>query len=359
MELRNLNRSEDLEESSSLETFVDTEDTTEDQDLFSPLPCEEPSVSSSGVAVFGRRSESEDRIRTQSISVNRVNFPHAHLTCRPELLNLELPVVQIKMDEASYKGFKLNCFKRKRKVENMIELYDKECVNSLQDKDIYQKKLDEISAAALDALEYISDLIAQLEVNNEVDRVNELTAIKNSVRESVRKNEKEVKSEMQRIVDEAEAKLTPHDPTHAVEGAGFVIPHSSTPYSFPVNPTAEPKLQLRLNYIQEDAQEINTAILPVKEAKDLTDSEIIYYMREGKNWSKRVDDLVSENRKFQLESFGLESLTLSAASLDETVKNVKRVKDEKLATIAKEDECRGLSSLCENKNKSLDARLST
>ena len=352
MELRNLNRSEDLEEASSLETFVDTEDTTEDQDLFSPLPCEEPSVSSSGVAVFGRRSESEDRIRTQSISVNRVNFPHADLTCRPELLNLELPVVQIKMDEASYKGFKLNCFKRKRKVENMIELYDKECVNSLQDKDIYQKKLDEISAAALDALEYISDLIAQLEVNNEVDRVNELTAIKNSVRESVRKNEKEVKSEMQRIVDEAEAKLTPHDPTHAVEGAGFVIPHSSTPYSFPVNPTAEPKLQLRLNYIQEDAQEINTAILAVKEAKDLTDSEIIYYMREGKNWSKRVDDLVSENRKFQLESFGLESLTLSAASLDETVKNVKRVKDEKLATIAKEDECRGLSSLCENKNKS-------
>ena len=45
---------------------------------------------------------------------------------------------------AYYTGYKLNCHKRKRKVDNLIQLYDKDSVNSLQDKDIYQGDLNVI-----------------------------------------------------------------------------------------------------------------------------------------------------------------------------------------------------------------------
>ena len=78
-------------------------------------------------------------------------------------------------------------------------------MSSVQDKDIYKTKLSEIGTAALEASEYITDLIAQLEVNNEEARVNELLAIKNEVVQAVKKNEKEVKAEMQRILDAAAA----------------------------------------------------------------------------------------------------------------------------------------------------------
>ena len=99
--------------------------------------------------------------------------------------------------------------------------------------------------------------------------------------------------------------------------------------------------------------EINAVISKIKLATDLTDAEVIYYMREGRSWDKRVSDLIAENRKFQLEAYGFASLHESASSLDTEVKAVKTVKDNKLAAIAREDESRGLSSLCENKNKNV------
>ena len=67
--------------------------------------------------------------------------------------------------------------------------------------------MEEISGAALDAVEYINELIEQLEVNEEVDRISELTAIKSTIKESVKNNEREVKCEMQRILNETESKL--------------------------------------------------------------------------------------------------------------------------------------------------------
>ena len=354
-----MTHTEDLESSSSSDILTGADTSYEEVALISPLPCEDPSLSASGVTVFGRRSESEGRVRTESTSVNRVDFLGVFATVRQGPLELLLDLSQDTMEEASYKGFKLNCFKKKRKVDSMLELYDKECVNSLQDREIYKQKLEEISGAALDAVEYINELIEQLEINQEVDRISELTVIKNTIKESVRKNEREVKCEMQKIIDEVEAKV-PTQASLPVAGDGGLMIGShpsdtmgpgTIPYSFSVNPNTEAKLQLRLSYIQEDAKEIDTTISAVKAAKDLLDSEVIYFMREGKNWTKRVDELVSENRKFQLESFGFASLAESASELDTTVKNVKTLKDAKLVEIAKEDESRGLSSLCENKNK--------
>ena len=317
--------------------------------LVSALPCESPVVSGSGVAVFGTESFSSGRSRSVSTSVNRVQFPE-DLSSTFLCLTTAEGVI---MDEASYKGYKLNCFKKKRKVESLIELYDKDCVNSLQDRDIFKQKLEAIASAALETVEYCNELIAELELNSEQGRIDEVNTIKEDVKNAVRKNEKEVKEEMQRIINESgiEASAT----NQSVQVDSVVNPlsiMSSTGDSTAVNPNTEAKLLLKHGYIKEDVTEINTVISRIKLAKDLTDAEVIYYMREGRSWDKRVSDLIAENRKFQLEAYGFASLHESASSLDTEVKAVKTVKDNKLAAIAREDESRGLSSLCENKNKS-------
>ena len=129
------------------------------------------------MAVFGRETDSQGKPRSASTSVNRVEFPELSSTLKPVR---QAPPESSSMvwDEGAWTGFKLNCHKKKKKVENLIELYDKDCVNSVQDKDIYKEKLAEISAAAHAAVDYISDLIAELEVSEEQARIDELKAIK-------------------------------------------------------------------------------------------------------------------------------------------------------------------------------------
>ena len=63
-------------------------------------------------------------------------------------------------EEGTFTGYKLNCHKKKRKVESLIELYDKDCVTSVQDEKIFLVKLAEISTAALEAVDYMNELLA-------------------------------------------------------------------------------------------------------------------------------------------------------------------------------------------------------
>ena len=146
------------------------------------LPCENPILSSGGVAVFGRETDPTGKSRSASTSVNRVEFPDLSSTLQPQSSASNATVASTMVwEEGAYTGYKLNCHKRKRKVESLIELYDKDSVNSVQDKEIYKEKLSEISTAALAAVEYINELIAELEINNEEDRIKELQAIKKAV----------------------------------------------------------------------------------------------------------------------------------------------------------------------------------
>ena len=262
-------------------------------------------------------------------------------------------------EDAAYTGYKLNCHKKKRKVESLIELYDKDSVNSVQDKDIYKQKLEEISAAALNAVEYISELIEELEVNAEVDRISELKSIKDKVISSVKKNEKEVKAEMQRILEEAANSATVPAPANPpvdlqqvlaslnLGGAGGIDP-THPPSS---NTTKVAKLTLKQKHLVEDAEDFQKLIVEVKVAPSMTDSEVIYYMRLSRTWDKKVEDLVSDSRKFQVEALDTPDFATLAAAAENKVKMVKTVKENKLAAISNEDQKRGLNSLCENKNR--------
>ena len=52
-------------------------------------------------------------------------------------------------DEGTYNAKKLNCFRKKKKVEGLILLYDKETVTRIQDEKNYENKLTEISNVTL------------------------------------------------------------------------------------------------------------------------------------------------------------------------------------------------------------------
>ena len=124
------------------------------EDVVNSLPCENPTYDSRGVAVFGRQADNKGKPRSVSTSINRVEFPDTCSTLEKPvraLDNTQAPMMV--WDEGSYTGYKLNCHKKKRKVDSLIELYDKDSVNSVQDKEIYKQKLEEISNAALAAVE--------------------------------------------------------------------------------------------------------------------------------------------------------------------------------------------------------------
>ena len=96
----------------------------------------------------------------------------------------------------------------------MVELFNKDSITSVQDEKIFMVKLGEISAAALEALEYISEILAELETNEEHERITEIQAIKKIVLDTVKENEREVKVEMERLLSEAtRAVLPPPPPT--------------------------------------------------------------------------------------------------------------------------------------------------
>ena len=318
--------------------------------------------------MYGREVDTYGKPRSASTSVNRIEFPDLSSTLRSVTSFEASPPSTMVWEEQAYKGYKLNCHKKKRKVESLIELYDKDSVNSVQDKHIFKQKLEEISAAALAAVEYINELLAELEVNEEEVRISELNAIKKKVKDSVKTNEREVKAEMQRILDEAEATSANTAAPAPALGTGQGITATELHQALadltlgsagslaPTNPaSASPgqvsKLTLRQSHIMEDAEDFQSLILKVKLAPDMSDSEVIYYMRESKSWDKKIDDIVSVNRKFQVEALDIDDLKDMAARVEDKVKMVKTVKENKFAAIANEDTKRSLSSLCENKHR--------
>ena len=103
------------------------------------LPCEEPILNSWGVAVYGRETDPSGKPRSASTAVNRVEFPDLTSTLKP-VKQTAGPSTMV-WEEGSYTGFRLNCHKKKRKVESLIELYDKNSVTSVQDEKIFLVKL--------------------------------------------------------------------------------------------------------------------------------------------------------------------------------------------------------------------------
>ena len=343
--------------------FGDSLETGDIIDIVSPLPCEDPSLNPWGGVVYGKEVDPAGNSRSASTGVNRIEFPDTFSTLKPRReANTKSRMV---WDQGTYTGYKLNCHKKKRKVESMVELFNKDSITSVQDEKIFMVKLGEISAAALEALEYISEILAELETNEEHERITEIQAIKKIVLDTVKENEREVKVEMERLLSEATRAVLPppppttdgaHDIQQVVQQALANL-NLSGPGVSNNQPNSKSgsdlvaRLTLRYSHVHEDASDFQKLLASVKLASDMSDSEVIYFMRKSETWTKKVEELVASNRKFQEEALGNEDLAQMAEQLNEKVQIVKQVKENKMSAISQVDLSRGLNSLCENKNK--------
>ena len=61
--------------------------------------------------------------------------------------------------------------------------------------------------------------------------------------------------------------------------------------------------------IHEDVNEFQKLLATVKLASEMSDSEIIYFMRKSEIWTMKIQELVADNRKFQEGAFSHEELT--------------------------------------------------
>ena len=63
-------------------------------------------------------------------------------------------------------------------------------------------------------------------------------------------------------------------------------------------------------------------IAPVNEIKppdEMSDSEVIMHMKQVKSWEKRVEDLVSELRKLQVEAIGIAEVGDMVTAVEQAV----------------------------------------
>ena len=89
--------------------------------------------------MFGREVDQLGNPRSASTSINRIQFPDPNSTLKPVEETTAPPSTMV-WDDGAYKGYKLNCYKKKRKVESLIELYDKDSITSVQDEKIFKDK---------------------------------------------------------------------------------------------------------------------------------------------------------------------------------------------------------------------------
>ena len=326
--------------------------------------------------MYGAKFSHSGKIRSVSTSVNRVEFPGISSPVPSVRESLRSPTMT--WEEGTFTAKKLNCFKKKKKVEALIQLYDKNAVTSVQDERIFIKKLDEITTASLDAIEFFDDIIADLEINEETDRIAVIQDIKQSLVQAVKTNANEVKAQMQKVLleaissnqgvasDQTSGVVSTNTSVSSNSGSSVNIAEEVRQVLSQLNISAGnsgsrtpnvssddqvARLSLRQTHILEDAEEFQKVLGEIKLATEMSDSEVIYFMKKSESWNKKIEDLISSNRKFQEEALNNVDIAQMAEELDEKIKLVKTLKENKVAAISKVDLSRNLNSLCQNRNK--------
>ena len=305
------------------------------------LPCESPLIEDWGTAaaVYGR---SDSKTRTASTAVNRIEFSGDYSTLRPTVAIME------PMEADSFNGYRMNCQKKKKKVLGLIERFNKDSISCVQHKDIYKDKLKRIDDVVEETLEYIDELLIKLELNEETERIADINLMRSEIVQSANNNEREVIEKVQSVLNSSSAA-----PAQMVENLTAPVTRegSETGVSS-IRTDVVPKLTLRYHNIIEDVTDLEAIINGVKAVDEMTDVEVTYFVRKIDSWNDKLKTLVSAYRKFQEEAVGNVDLQDMVTTAGVRVKSAKILIEAKATALTKEDDDRGLNSLCENKNKS-------
>lgn len=107
------------------------------------------------------------------------------------------------MDVNAFNGFRTNCIKKKKKVLGLLELFNADSITCLTHKEIYKDELAKINTAVEDFLEYIDDVLTQLESNSENGRMPELEVMRITVIDAVKSNKQQVIEKIESVANSA------------------------------------------------------------------------------------------------------------------------------------------------------------
>ena len=334
-----------LEEASSRNLEVEETSFIEGEELFS-LPCENPLENQWGAAlVFGSQWNINGKQRTESTAVNRIEFID-----EPNTLGKK-PRFLTTMDQGTFNGYRTNCIKKKKKVLGLIELFNKDSITCAMHKDIYKDELSKIDNAAEDFLDYIDNVLTELEANSENDRTTELENMRKLVIDSVKVNKQQVIEQVESVSNSSTSNGASAG-AHTAAGVIVDATNHHTTGDTATDNTSLQKLTLKYGNIIEDIEEFGSTIKKVENITDMSDSEVTYFLRRIDSWDMRVKEITTQSRKLQEESVGINDMEVMVNTVMDKLKTLKLNKSNKVTELTEEDESRGLNSLCENKHKS-------
>ena len=255
------------------------------------------------------------------------------------------------MDANAFNGFRTNCIKKKKKVLGLIELFNKDSITCASHKEIYKEELSKIDNAVEDFIDYIDDILTQLETNREADRIPELEVMRRTVIDAVKLNKQQVVEKVESVLISTALNPALTGNTGGTETVSNVV-NGGISRDGTLNENNIQKLTLKYNNILEDIQEFDGTIQKVGAVVDMSDSEITYYLRRVDAWEQRVKDITTQSRKLQEDSIGKDEMKDMVDTVVNKLKALKLTKSEKVNQLTEEDSDRGLNSLCENKHKS-------
>ena len=321
----------------------------EGEDIFT-LPCVQPRSSEWGARIFGLQEDSHSgKNRSDSTAVNRVEF----IDDLSSTLLRGIQHIVNKMDQNTFNGFKTNCIKKKKKVLSLMELYNKDSVTCTAHMQIYKDELQRVDKATEDFVDYIDDLLTQLELSSEQERISDIDSMRKQLINDVKHHKQEIMEKVQTISGDVASVETQGHIASNLTGNSTVTPQTSGGTgTASLNLNVIPKLTLKYNNILEDISDFQKILEEVKSVNDLSDSEITFFMRKLDYWDQKIKEIKTEVRKFQEESIGKEEVKLMVDDVTTKCNELKELKNNKASALTDEDNERGLKSLCENKNKS-------
>ena len=231
------------------------------------------------------------------------------------------------MDETEFKRKLQKLKQSKRRVEYKISGYTAEDITAA-DKDDYKAHLKSIRDVFEAFIEEANRLVDELTTvdSEEVAQVAEVEGLMDELSKKFKKNEKDVKEKI------LEA-LTAHDANRPLSQSERKLETLKTE-----------KLIKRMGFIKEKSTDLQRKILQLKQAKDMSDTEVREHVAEVKDWERTAKEITSAKETAEEDSVGLAVQDTEVMNMKETVQAALDALTAKVDNLKLEDKKRGLFS---------------
>ena len=305
-----------------------------------------PTVDPEGALTFGTRNLA-GRPRSVSTEINRVEWGNLsaispersnfdqNIFC-PQTIEEEVFVesgIMAPMEEDMYKEILKKAKLYKRQMKSLIDTFTPEKITNSLQKDTYHGELRSIKDSFVKVSNWFDTLIIDLEENDEQDRINEIEAILNEIKQAKDTNELLVQQKMAQVLAEDENNKPP-DPKEQRKKEEL-----------------KAKMKIKKSFVEEKCRTLTQKVLVFKKAKEMSNDEVRFALKESRNWERKLEQIVNGQQSFYEECVPLDDVEDDKNHVSERVCALTDAITSKINSLSIEDEERGLNCMAENKSK--------